>query len=295
MCKDWAGPEDLREIRPCPALLTLEKMLLTTRSKQVQQIFREREKLLDVQRDDTRRISNPHNPLHEVLADGSWEGQPCFIIGGGPSLLGFDFERLRGKGRVIAINRALEFAPFADVVFFMDWKLYKRYHDNAAQKALWDKATGIKVFLNLMGRKVDDVRSVRSRGRTGISGSLSKGLYHGSNSGFGALNLALVLRASPIYLLGYDMKQKPGRSHFHSGYGSRGHGGVCSVFLKPFYALEDNFKAMRHVVNLSPDSALKIFRFGNIEEVLNGHHRESVGNDVVPVSEPVLLSPSPAS
>jgi hypothetical protein len=132
MCKDWAGTEDFREIRPCPVLFTLEKMLLTTRSKQVQKIFNDREKLLDLARSEARHVNAPYNPLHEVLDDGAWEGEPCFIIGGGPSLKGFDFNRLRGQGRVIAINRALEYAPWADVVFFMDWKLYKRYHDNEA-------------------------------------------------------------------------------------------------------------------------------------------------------------------
>jgi hypothetical protein len=159
---------------------------------------------------------------------------------------------------------------------------------------MWDKATGVKVFLNLMGRKVEDVRSVRSRGRTGISSSLSKGLYHGSNSGFGALNLALVLRANPIYLLGYDMRQTSAATHFHSGYGQRAHGGVCQVFLKSFQTLETQFKAMSQIVNLSPSSALRIFKFANIEEILNGPARQDLGNDTLPVQEPVFLSPSPA-
>jgi len=290
MCKDWAGTEDFREIRPCPVLLSLEKMLLTTRSKQVRQIFQEREKLIDLGRQEVKHRHEPYRPLHEVLADGSWAEQPCFIIGGGPSLTGFDFNRLQGKGKVIAVNRALEYAPWADVIFFMDWKLYKRYHDNSANKALWDRCTGEKVFLNLMGRRVEDVRSIRSRGRTGISRSLAQGLYHGSNSGFGALGLAITLKANPIYLLGYDMRQKAGKTHFHSGYGTRSHGGVCQVFLKPFNSLEDKFKAYPHIVNLCPASALRIFRFGNIDEVLNGNARQSVGAD-----GPALLDAIPAS
>ena len=269
-------------------------MLLTTRSKQVKTIIAEREGLIALSRDDGRRKSAPHKPLSEILPDGAWRGEPCFIIGGGPSLQGFDFDRLRGRGRIIAINRALEFVPFADIIFFMDWKLYKRYHEQPANRALWDRATGIKVFLNLMGRKVEDVRSVRSRGRAGISNSLASGLYHGSNSGFGALNLALTLKAAPIYLLGYDMRQAHGRTHFHSGYGTRGHGGVCQAFLKPFLALEPKFKAMNQIVNLSRSSALRIFRFGDIEEVLNGPARQDLGHDVLSFQEPVVLDPSPA-
>ena len=61
----------------------------------------------------------PYQAFMGRFPDGSWAGRRCFIIGGGPSLKGFDFERLRGE-RVIAINKAFYDVPFADIVFGMD-------------------------------------------------------------------------------------------------------------------------------------------------------------------------------
>ena len=42
--------------------------------------------------------------LKDSLPSGSWRGEKCFIIGGGPSLQNFDFLQLLGE-KVIAINK----------------------------------------------------------------------------------------------------------------------------------------------------------------------------------------------
>ena len=39
-----------------------------------------------------------------TLEDDTWKGRRCFIIGGGPSLRGFDFSSLKGE-LVIGVNR----------------------------------------------------------------------------------------------------------------------------------------------------------------------------------------------
>lgn len=269
-------------------------MMLTTRSRKVQELLRNRESLMAENKASMRRMSQPHNPLHQVLQDGAWAGQPCFIIGGGPSLVGFDFERLRGKGRVIAINRAFEFIPFADILFFMDWKFYKRCHDLPEVYAKWQSFGGHRAFLNLMGRKLDDVYSIRSLGRNGVSGSLGKGLYHGNNSGVGALNLALCLRARPIYLLGYDMRHEGGRSHFHGGYGPRSNEHTVRNFVREFERMAPRLGGrVREVINLNPRSGLKMFPFGNVDEVLNaGTTGQGLGRDIARLPEPAHASSS---
>lgn len=271
----------MKIIRPCPAISYANQMLLTTRSKRVQQIFRDRQKVFEQNRQTVDRQINPHNPLSRILPDGSWHDQPCFIIAGGPSLRGFNFERLRGRGHVIAINRALEFVPWADVAFFMDWKLYKLYHETPDKKAAWDRFTGHRVFLNLMGRKLDDCYSVRSLGRHGCSMSHAKGLYHGNNSGHGALNLAFTLGAKPIYLLGYDCGYRAGEpGHFHSGYGVRTNPSVGRSFIKDFENFKVQLRGRAVIFNLNPASALRAFPFKTIDEVLNDRSAgQGLGND----------------
>lgn len=260
----------------------MQEMLLTTRSRKVQDLLKNRENVLKENRESLKRQVTPHNPASAVLQDGAWSGQPCFIIGGGPSLIGFDFERLRGRGRVIAINRAFEFIPWADMLFFMDWKFYKLCHDGEGRKALWDRFQGIKVFCNIMGRKLDDCFSVRSLGRHGMSWSVGKGVYHGNNSGHGALILALAMGCRPVYLLGYDMTSSPGgRSHFHSGYGHRASPHTARSFVKDFMDLAARIKGVNYIYNLNPKSGLRAFPFKTIDEVLNDEHaRQGMGPDL---------------
>jgi hypothetical protein len=269
-------------------------MLLTTRSRRVTQLLREREALLRENKASLKRVHTPHNPFAAVMPDGAWVGQPCFVIAGGPSLIDFDFERLRGKGHIIAINRAFEYAPWADILFFMDNKFYRMCHEGE-RYLKWQAFKGYKVFLDLMGRKYEDCYHVRSLGRVGLSHAISKGLYHGNNSGVGALNLALVLKARPVYLLGYDCRFEENRSHFHSGYGPRANESTVKGFVRDFERMAKFMREERtSIVNLNPRSGLKIFRFGNIDEVLNARTaREDMGRDGACVFEPACPS-SPA-
>src|SRR3972149_821520 len=183
---------------PLPAynVQELQELMLQTTDRRVQERIRNRAKMLAEVRASRERARNPHRPFWEVMPDGAWRGERCFIIGGGPSLAGFDFERLRGQGRIIAVNKAYLDAPFADILFFMDGSTTTFYglvqNGRLAPGCLekWNEFKGYKVFLNILGRKLDDVYSIRGAGRTGLSNSLRKGIYHGNNSGVGAIGLA---------------------------------------------------------------------------------------------------------
>lgn len=256
--------------------------MLQAGDPRVQRVVRDKAKIFAEHKAQEYRKIHPHRPAYEVLRDGSWRGERVFLIGGGPSLEGFDFERLRGKGRVIAINRAFEFASFADVLFFMDNRFYLRYHGkDLASNEKWNAYPGIKVFLNLSGRKYEDVYSVRKLGKTGLSNSLRVGLYHGNNSGVGAINLAYTLGANPIYLLGYDCSFNGKKSHFHSGYNILQHEGSVRSFAREFERLKRFLvRTSTRVVNLNPKSACRAFPFGNLEEVLDDRKdRQGMGID----------------
>ena len=47
------------------------------------------------------------------------ENQEVFIIGGGPSLKGFDFARLKDK-TCVAVNLSFRYVPWAKLVVFLD-------------------------------------------------------------------------------------------------------------------------------------------------------------------------------
>jgi hypothetical protein len=60
-----------------------------------------------------------------------WPGETVFIIGGGPSVLGQNLEALRGR-RVIVINSSVYAVPWADLLYFGD---YRWWNDNRAAVA----------------------------------------------------------------------------------------------------------------------------------------------------------------
>ena len=214
-----------------------------------------------------RQIPAPNQFMAGTLTDGEWADQPCFVIGGGESLKGFDFNRLWGAGRVIAINRAFESVPFADIVFFMDEPYYRdilkgKFGPEVINK--WRSFWGRKVFLNLSHYQMPaDIISVPSLGFFGPQRPIREGLYHGNNSGAGAIGLACALGANPIYLLGFDCQG----AHFHDGYGGETGERIGKIFADSFEELA-RYTISHRIINLNSQSASRAFPFGDINKIL---------------------------
>ncbi len=235
---------------------------------QVRRIMREHEIL--------RQARHTHSdPLHPVFApilkDGAWAGQRCFIVGGGPSLKGFDFGRLRGE-KVIAINKAFLDVPFADIMFAMDRNLLGlitsgRLGENYRQA--FEAFGGIRLWLDVERSSCPPgIYSIPSAGDIGWTKSLKTGLFHGQNSGYGALNLAIVLGANPIYLLGYDCALGPGgEQNYHDGYPAPTNPDVLNIFRRAFEEGADLLQDGPWIINLNPDSAIRCFEFGDIDTI----------------------------
>ena len=262
--------------------------LLTLRSQRVAEIMERRRAAVETKKQakswatlrrtgagfaNVYRPPSTDVPTVAPIQDGAWKGQRCFIVGGGPSLRGFDFGRLRGE-RVIAINRAYEFYPEADVMFAMDPRLYEwittgQLGDEARTR--FEAFSGIKVWMLLSGvRDWPGVQFIDSLGMDGLTDSIRTGLYHGNNSGYAALNLAVALGADPIYLLGYDCmgNGKGGQAWYHDGYPERQGEHVYGDFVGHFEKLAPQIAERGvQVVNLNSDSALRCFRFGDIAEI----------------------------
>mgnify|MGYP002682074433 CR=1 FL=1 len=142
--------------------------LLTLRSQRVAEIMERRRAAVETKKQakswatlrrtgagfaNVYRPPSTDVPTVAPIQDGAWKGQRCFIVGGGPSLKGFDFGRLRGE-RVIAINRAFEACPTADIMFAMDPRLYDwitsgQLGDEA--RARFDSFAGIKAWMLISG------------------------------------------------------------------------------------------------------------------------------------------------
>lgn len=146
--------------------------------------------------------------------------ETCYIVGGGPSLKGFNWNNLDGKF-VIAINRAYEVLPNAQICYFTD----KTFWEDHKAALLAHPGKKIKGSLSNSLLKDPNVEEYILTGPTGLE--TRKGmLRHGSNSVYAAINLAAVhLKFRRIILLGVDMSWgtagDKSTSHWHDGYGKR--------------------------------------------------------------------------
>lgn len=135
----------------------------------------------------------------------------CYVIASGPSLIGFDFDALPDGFRIGA-NRSAWLAK-CDAFCTVDKNFHMRERERIA-------AFGANAHVSLRDSTYTPISGVtywnHARNLEGLA--FATQTLAGSNSGFGAFNLAVQLGYTEIALLGFDMKWDGGRSHFHEGY-----------------------------------------------------------------------------
>jgi len=140
-----------------------------------------------------------------------WVGQDAHIIGGGASLLGFDFASLRGQN-TIGCNDAFRLGPeVVKICLFGD--------------ASWWQKTKFELE-NFKGQIISCAPSLRNfnvpwlyfveRTRDGLRAQSEKQIGWNYSTGSAAINVAIWLGAKRIYLLGFDLDQHNGKTHWHA-------------------------------------------------------------------------------
>jgi len=161
-----------------------------------------------------------------------------YIIGGGASLRDFDFKKLKNKD-CIAINYSIVNVPTSKYFITMDYTFID-YIEQKTKKQLTKKkfkalpcekyfvvATNNK-YIQKQKDTYIDTRSNYKYDLTGIDRVIPSNIeygighdyehfVHGCNSGFCALQLALLLGYKNIHLLGFDLTSTYD-THYHMAY-----------------------------------------------------------------------------
>jgi len=184
-----------------------------------------------------------------------------YVVGCGPSLKDFDWNQIRYK-TTIAINGAIRFVPNLSYFLTAD----STYARRAAVNNFWDCA-GYKVlvmredhrFFHRVKPYLEQyewhIKPTRFDGRIYIDGNTE--FCTGQNSGFCGMQLAVILGAKRIHLLGMDLHHNGG-SNFHSQYRS----GVTRLneFFTHFVTAIKKMKAKGlEVISHSPTSKLNTY------------------------------------
>lgn len=211
-------------------------------------------------------------PLNEFwIPDNRWSGQDVFIVGGGPSLRTFDMDRLSGLN-VIGCNEAFILGPrLVQGIFFSDAKWFVRRNRELEEYC----NRGGSVFTHEEALRFHNLPWLKVLKRSSEHLSTDSVIF-GRNSGSGAINLALLLGARRVFLLGFDCKQSDNKQHnnWHDNY-KKYH---RATFVPPFHnfiygmlmvskTLNQKFPGCE-VINLGPDSALDVFPKKHVDDIL---------------------------
>jgi hypothetical protein len=209
-----------------------------------------------------------------------WKGKTVVVLGGGPSLTitqVFDVAAAtRWPGtKCIAVNNTFLWAPWANVSYAADARWHRWMSEGIDLPAIRLKAKDVrKRWHDFGGQKctieadklLDDhlVHVLRNRDHPHHGVGLSRdprALVTGRNSGWQAINLAVLAGAKKIVLLGFDGQQdKEGRSHWHGDHPRPTPQAAYSEYALSMSSGENALiDAGVEVLNCSPGSAINSF------------------------------------
>lgn len=216
-------------------------------------------------------------PLAAALKDGAWSGRRAFVVGSGPSLAGFDRSLLDGENW-IACNEEYRYGK-PTIALVQDVRLFHQgdpVHGLVPLRSRPDWAGGgrhVPVYFKGHPDREDieapdtvfQATSAHSKEAPFRWGkTLAEGLYYGANVGMSAINLADILGADPIYLLGFDARFEDERAHHHEHYpegwaldAPNARESVYRRWHREFRKIAQVVRA--RVVNLNPDSGIDAF------------------------------------
>jgi hypothetical protein len=177
------------------------------------------------------------------------------ICASGESLTPEDVEFVRGKGSVIVINNTYQLAPWADILYSCDaawWRLTPEAQSFKGRK------------ISIMCKEVETWPHAMRPG-LGKDKINTGGINTGGNSGYQAINLAYLLGAKKIVLLGFDMhgthwhgRHKKGLSNIH----------MFEEWIKNFTQLAQDLKDEGvEVINATRRTKLFCFRREPLEAI----------------------------
>ena len=208
-----------------------------------------------------------------------WPGSTIVCIASGSSMSATPIDLIRhwreiGGCRVIAINDNIKLAPWADILYFADVKWWKWHRE------LVRNFSGLKFSIDNHGAErvtdrdvivLDDLNFC-----TTTSGRISRaphGIYTGRNSGYQAINIAVLLGAKRIVLVGYDMQPGPkGQVHWFGNHPEYTRMDYQDWRLE-FNRMSETAERMNiEILNATVDTALECFKRVTLESLLSSEN-----------------------
>ena len=180
-----------------------------------------------------------------------------FIIGGGPRVKDFNFSLICGHD-TICVNKSIDLVEKPTYFITMDYSFFTKVGKSIPE--VISKAKSSHFIINkentyiketngvildtrseLQYKDLDKFTSVIDSNQTydpidGFSKTINK-FCHGQNSGFCAIQFALLAGYEEIYLVGFDLDVSASSTHFHNDYGNS-----INSYRKKIHSYHDGFK-----------------------------------------------------
>lgn len=201
-----------------------------------------------------------------------WDDTPTYIVGGGPSLAGFDFNRLRGLGHIVGVNQSIWDAP-SECGVTVDHPFVR---NRAEQLREYAKQRPLYLSVGNDWQKsglpsIEDATYLWSVPTPGLSTECEY-LHKGATSGYAALGIAVLKKTRRIFLLGFDYKTINSRHHYHNNHPwhHKANDQSWAVWARRYEpAARDCQNLGIEVFNCSPESELPYFKKITLEESLH--------------------------
>jgi hypothetical protein len=210
---------------------------------------------------------------------------PVVVAATGPSLTADVAAKVRRarwpeqRCRVVAVNDAYRLLPYADILYACDAKWWRLHIDSVRELFHGERwTTHDPNSTNDKTGCADELRLTCVAGRH--EGGFSRNpavIHYGSNSGFQAINLALLKGATRVILVGFDMG---GRGHFFGDHPEPLHNRDNYAAFLPEFRTAARSCAVP-IVNATPGSALDCWPIVRLEEALGDDllHRDRPERD----------------
>lgn len=202
-----------------------------------------------------------------------YDGQTVFVLGGGPSIKHLNMKLVKDRP-VVGCNDAFKLDPKGE---WVDWLVFgdKRWFAwNREELALWPNRERVVCCVPQL---LDGVAEAwpwlkvlrRDEARFGLSVEQDTVCWNRGTGGT-AINVAYLLGAPRIVLLGFDMRVVDSEHNWHAYHQKEERPQIYQNSVRPFLKpMSDAMKVTGlQIANATPGSALDVFPIVRLEELL---------------------------
>jgi hypothetical protein len=194
-------------------------------------------------------------------------GETVFVVGGGPSIRSVPWKLIRNRP-MVGCNDAFRLGDFIDWCIFADKRWWVWNHEELSK---WkNREQSISLVPQLLNEKPSWLKTVRrDEARFGLSVEPDTVCWN-RGCGGAAINVAYLLGAARIVLLGFDMQMVDKKHNWHDNHQKEERPKIYQNSMIPFMkCMSDALKVTGlQVANATPRSALDVFPIVPLEELL---------------------------